>query len=275
MFKGYKVVCATPAGRRRYMQYLIPQIISNKLVDRYDIWLNTTDKQDIEFFRILAQKFSKINLVYQPEGIINGNLSINAFFRNAIDKGTIYFRLDDDIVWFEPDLIKKMLQFRLSNPEYFLVSPLIINNALCTYILQNAGKIKLDKYYPAHCADSVLWRSGDFAAQLHDWFLTNYLYQQKYQKLYCGKHPIALNRFSINAILWFGADMHKFNGLVPSDTDDEEWLSVVKPTSLGRANCINGDAIAAHFAFYPQRKILDKSNILERYGIYIKERGGG
>ena len=48
--------------------------------------------------------------------------------------------------------------------------------------------------------------------------------------------------------------------------DDEEFLSCIKPTQLGKANCFNGDALIAHFAFGPQREGLDKMDILNRYG---------
>jgi hypothetical protein len=267
MIDNYKIVCNTAAGRRRYMQYLIPFVVSSDVVDRYDIWVNTTNKQDIEFFQMIANKFPKINLIYQPDGIVNGNVSINAFYKTCIEEDTIYFKLDDDIIWIEPDMFEKMVHFRINNPEYFIVSPLVINNAICTYIMQNAHKIQLNKYYPARASDDTLWRSGDFAVQLHDWFLTTQLPNEKYKNLHCGKRPIAINRFSINAILWFGSEMKKFGGIVPGD--DEEWLSVIKPTELGAVNCINSDTIVSHFAFFTQREKLDKLNILERYGKYL------
>ena len=54
MYKGYKIVVNTAAGRRRYMQYLIPFIVSCPIVDRYDIWVNTHNGADIEFFKRVA-----------------------------------------------------------------------------------------------------------------------------------------------------------------------------------------------------------------------------
>lgn len=60
--------------------------------------------------------------------------------------------------------------------------------------------------------------------------------------------------------------MAEFKGEVPGD--DEEFLSCIKPTQLGKANCFNGDALIAHFAFGPQREGLDKMDILNRYGKY-------
>ena len=268
MMAKFKVVCCTPAGRRRYMQYLIPFVVSSDVVDRYDIWINTENKQDIEFFRILSEKFPVINLVYQPDGIVNGIASINAFYRRCVEEDTVYFKLDDDIVWMEPGAIEKMVRFRIDNPGYFIVSPLVINNALCTYVMQNAGKIRLSKYCIAQSDDETLWKSGRFAARLHDWFYKR-LSNKQYENIHCGTYFVAMNRFSINAILWSGNEMKKFSGIVPGD--DEEWLSVIKPTELGAVNCINGKVIVVHFAFYTQREFLDKEHILERYGEYLRK----
>ena len=136
MYKGYKIVVNTAAGRRRYMQYLIPFIVSCPIVDRYDIWVNTHNGADIEFFKRVAALYPVVNLVWQPDGVVNGNKSINAFYRECVESKTIYFKLDDDIVWMEPGLIEKMVEFRVSNPRYFVVSPLVINNSLSTYLLQ-------------------------------------------------------------------------------------------------------------------------------------------
>lgn len=55
MYQNYKVVVNTAAGRRRYMQYLVPPILNADIVDRYDIWVNTRNMVDIEFFKKLAQ----------------------------------------------------------------------------------------------------------------------------------------------------------------------------------------------------------------------------
>jgi hypothetical protein len=110
MIDNYKVVCNTAAGRRRYMQYLIPFMVASDVVDRYDVWINTTDMQDVTFFKILAGKFPKINFVYQPDGSVCGIPSINAFYRQCTEEDVIYFRLDDDIIWMEPDTIAKMVR---------------------------------------------------------------------------------------------------------------------------------------------------------------------
>ena len=272
MYKEYKVIVNTAAGRRRYMQFLIPQVLACDIIDRYDLWLNTTNKQDLEFFRILAKKYPKINLVWQPDGVINGNKSINAFYKQCIDDDAIYFKLDDDIIWLDDNLIINMIKFRVANPEYFLVSPLVINNSLSTYLFQLYGKLNLSYYHNADPFSDILWQSGKFAADLHNWFLNNYLYPKKTSDLHLaiGKIPIAMTRFSINSILWFGKDMKIINGIVPGD--DEEYMSCIHPTLNGKANCWNTNALVAHFAFYTQRAYLDENGILEKYGKYLKKQ---
>lgn len=264
MYRNYKVVANTAAGRRRYMQYLVPYVVSSDIVDRYDIWVNTHDGADIEFFRLMAEMFPKVNLVWQPDGVVNGNKSINAFYRACVEADTVYFKLDDDVVWMEPGLIVKMVRFRVENPQYFLVSPLVVNNALSTYLLQVEGRLRLDACYEAYATHPVLWKNGHFAAALHDWFIGNYLEPRRWEELYVGKKEMGMTRFSINAVLWLGDEMRKFAGVVPGD--DEDFLSCFYPTQKGMLNAWNGDALVAHFAFFPQRGQLDRLHILERYG---------
>jgi len=265
MYNEYKVIAHSAAGRRRYMQWLVPFVLAEPMVDRYDIWVNTTNMADIEFFKGLAEKFPKVNLVWQPEGKIRGNWSINAFYKTCQDEDAIYVRLDDDVVWMERDTIAKMVKFRVEHPDYFLVMPLVINNSLCTYLLQQTGKIHLNKYRPAACMDPVLWRSGKFAASLHQWFIDNYLRKDKVQDLHIGgPYPVAMARFSINCIVFWGKDMKAINGIVLDE--EEEYVSCCYPASVGKACAWNGDTIMAHFAFFTQREQLDNQGILQQYG---------
>jgi len=263
----YKIVCVTPAGRRRYMQYLVPQILSSKIVDRYDIWVNTKDPKDLSFLKKLKKINEKVRLIEQPDGKVVGNRSINAFFKQAMDEDTIYIRLDDDIIWIEPEFFDKIVKFRIDNPQYFLISPLVINNALCTFILQTEKKFRYPEYIKATCFDQIGWKDGEFAHQLHLWFISK-VKNGSYTELYCGPKQIGLNRFSINSICWYGKTFKEFDGIVLDD--EEEYVSVVKPTELGKVSCFYCDAIIAHFAFYTQRDHLDRTNVLEDYSRIVK-----
>ncbi len=269
MRRGYKVVCNTAAGRHRYMNLLVPYVLANEIVDRYDIWVNTLNPVDLRFFELLAKKYSKINLIYIDDNKFNGLGSIFGFYKHCVEEDTIYVKLDDDLIWLDPEAITKMVDFRIDNPDYFIVSPLVINNCAGTYLLQNEGKIRLKKYLSSAMTWESSWCSATFAYQLLDWFHGKII-DDSYKNLYMGKKTISMLRFSINMIVWFGATFKEFGGVCPDGNNDEEYFSVIKPTQLGLANCINTDAIVAHFAFTYQRKELDKTDILLKYENLIK-----
>ncbi|HEY1383939.1 MAG TPA: hypothetical protein VGF43_10010 [Dongiaceae bacterium] len=272
MFQGYRVVCVTPAGRRRYMKLLVPQILASPIVDRYDVCVNTEDAGDLAFLRRLPEldpaRPERVRLVAQPDNLAPDWGAIAGFHRLALDEDTIYIRLDDDVVWLEPGFFETLLTFRIANPRYFLVMPLIINNAVCTHLLWTLGKITSSRFVGAACMDPVGWRDPKFAIKLHGLFL-DLLGRGEAARLHCGAHEIAMNRFSINAICWFGRDFASFGGLV-GDAEEEE-LSNLIPTRLGRSNCFCTDTIAAHFAFYVQRRALDRTDIL---GAYARQLAG-
>ncbi len=269
MFEGYRIVCVTPAGRRRYMKLLVPQILASGLVDRYDLWVNTDDAGDRAFMKALTRLDERVRVVPQPRGEKPSWSAIRAFFPGALDEDTIYIRLDDDVVWLEPGFFEILLRFRIANPRYFLVMPLIVNNAVCTNLLQTCGKVAPSRYVGATCMDRVGWHEPGFAVRLHRFFL-DLVARDETHRLHCGPREIALNRFSINAICWFGRDMAAIGGEVRPG--EEEDLSNVIPTRLGRPNCFCTDTIAAHFAFYVQRRALDKTDLLQEYAQVLSQR---
>jgi hypothetical protein len=262
MFEGHRVVAVTPAGRRRYMELLAPQILGSALVDRYDIWVNTADPGDLAFFEGLAAKYDRVRLVAQPDGKAPGVPAIHAFHRAAIDADTIYIRFDDDIVWLEPGFFETLLRFRLDHPRYFVVMPLIINNAVCSNLLQTLGKIVPWRHIHTNCFDRIGWGNPEFAVALHR-FLLDLIRRGETARLHSGAREIALNRFSINCISWFGRDLALIGGEVA--VEEEEDMATAIPARLQRANCFCTDTIAAHFAFWTQRHWIDASGILAEY----------
>lgn len=269
MFEGYRVVCVTPAGRRRYMQLLVPQILGCDLVDRYDIWVNTGDAADIAFFEGLAAKYPRVRLIPQPDGKAPGVEAIHAFHRFATDADTIYVRFDDDVVWMEPGFFETLLRFRFDHPDYFLVMPLIVNNALCSNLLQTLGKIKPWRHIHTNCFDRIGWAQPEFAVALHR-FMLDLIQRGEAARLHSGAHVIALNRFSINCISWFGRHLAPFGGEVA--IQEEEDMSAAIPARLRRANCFCTDTIAVHFAFFTQRAWIDGTGILDEYVSILARR---
>ncbi len=268
MFEGYRVVCVTPAGRRRYMELLVPYVLGSELVDRYDIWMNTGHPADRKFLESLAG-LPRVRLVTHPAGAAPAPQSIGGFHSEATDADTIYIRLDDDVVWLEPGFFETLLRFRVAHPQHFMVMPLIINNALCSFLQQALGKIEVSRLLGTSCFDQIGWRDASFALQLHR-FLLDLIRRGETHKLHAGAHVSALVRFSINSLCWFGHDMAPVAATVT--TEEELDLSVSIPVRLGRTNCFCTDTIAAHFAFYSQRAKLDRAGILQQYAAVLAAR---
>ena len=269
MFEGYRIVAVTPAGRRRYMELLVPQILASDIVDRYDIWVNTVDPADVAFFEGLAAKYDRVRLVPQPDRKPPGVEAIGGFHRHAIDSDTIYIRFDDDVVWVEPGFFETLLRFRVDHPDYFLVMPLIVNNAVCSNLLQTLGKIKPWRHIHTNCFDRIGWAQPEFAVALHR-FLLGLIGRGETARLHSGAHEIALNRFSINCISFFGRDLASFGGEVA--VEEEEDMAAAIPVRLGRTNCFCTDTVVAHFAFFTQRAWIDRAGILEEYARILAGR---
>lgn len=266
MYKGYKIVVNTAAGRTRYLRLLIPQVLSSDIVDRYDLWVNTLDKMDIAFFEALSHKYSKINLIWHPRKEINGIWGMNDFYKNCQEDKTIYIKLDDDVVWLSDNFFNEICEFRISNRHYFLVSPLVINNGISTYILQNEKKLEFNRYFTCQPYD-LRFLNGYFAEELHRWFIENYLIPHRIEDIYCGIHNIALQHFAINAIVWFGEDFKKFDAKV--EGWDEQFLTLSYPVTNNLINCFDCNTVIAHYSFSHQNEYLDKTCILKKYSEII------
>lgn len=255
------VVAVTPAGRRRYMRLLIPQVLSCPDIDRYDIWLNTTDPDDLRFLELVS-RHPKVMLIQQPEGRVNGNASVNAFYKYSSVPGVTYIKFDDDIVWIDYKSIAKLLKYRNENEHYAFISPIVVNNAICTALLQARGKLsELERVRP-YCMDEIGWKDPFFAEQLHRHFLSE-ITETGVESFVSEDTVIAMSRFSINCVAWQGELFAEFTGAVVGD--DEEEISINIPARVNRPNLLYGNAVVAHFAFYPQREHLDRTNLLDLY----------
>ena len=171
MNKPYKCVVVTPAGRKRYMEILIKYILKQRNdIDEYRIWVNTHNKEDINYFNSLQKEYPDfITLDHSADGDPakgNGGWAIHNFFKNTIDHNTIYIRLDDDIVWMEDNFIKNLYNFRINNPQYFLVYGNIINNAVVDHIHQRLGAIDTEKIIGYGCMDH-------YVGMIHRWLNLN------------------------------------------------------------------------------------------------------
>lgn len=270
MFKNFKIVVITPAGRKRYLEILFPYIYRDKgLIDEYHLWVNTSTISDIKYIESLYKHFPNfVKLIYgniEP----NGSLSVYQFYDYCTENKTIYIKIDDDICFIEEGAIEELVKFRVANPQYFLVYANIVNNVLCSHLHQRMGMLTLSQgecTYDPFC--DLGWKSEKIASYIHSNFLNNLkdckLDNYKYKQWILHE----FERTSINFISWFGKDFAEFDGKVCSDNDkdDEQWLSVYKPRQVNKFNCICGTALVVHFAYYTQRECLEsQTNSLQKY----------
>lgn len=265
MYKDYKIVIVTPAGRKRYLELLIPYILKLRpLVDEYRLFMNTGIQEDIDYMVSLEKQYeSFIKLQYLPSRKhLQLGAAIASFLKNCTDEHTIYLRLDDDIIYLD-DLphFQAFLDFRIEHPEYFLVYLNILNNGITSYIHQRFGHVDTKEGIVNYDAtDKIGWESPTFANYLHEEILRKGIDAFRFnQPWILYNHELV----SVNAICWFGSEFAKFNGEV--NPDEERWLSVIKPQQIHRYNCIYGNCVCVHFSFWTQRTLLDTTDLLERY----------
>jgi hypothetical protein len=105
---------------------------------------------------------------------------------------TVYVRFDDDVVWINPRFFDTFLAFRLCHPEYFAVAPLIISNAMSTYLLQTFGKVRTSRPVGPDRFDPVGWINPTLARSLRA-FLLELVVAGEVERLGCGHVPVSVN----------------------------------------------------------------------------------
>jgi hypothetical protein len=139
-----------------------------------------------------------------------------------------------------------------------------VNNSIIDHLHQKMGclpEIKPEIGYK--CMDKYGWGDAGICVLKHEALLENIMGNKL--KKYKFDHHVAKDyeRISINAISWLGSEFAKFGGKV--GTDEEKWLSEIKPAEIKMPNVIFGGALCCHFAFYVQRAQVDKTHLLAWY----------
>lgn len=276
MYREHKVVVFIPAGRERTLKVLSKHLMRfTGLID--EVWLlrNTEDENDLKYLDILA-KNPLFKVIPFPKGCkwhgpsTDGRaiqLNTGKWYRYMTEPETIYIRLDDDIVYIDDKFFENLLDFRIDNPEYFLVFANIINNSVSNYYLQQDGKIG-DEFgtLECYCMDMSSWGNPFFAEMIHKLLLQK-IEEGKVGDLYMDNHELEVGyRFSISGFCFFGKDFKKFEGLLDEE-DEEIWLTGSYPKRNNLKNIICGDALISHLTFSPFQKnyILEDTDIAQRY----------
>ena len=269
MIDNYRVVIVVPAGRKQYLEILLPQFKKYiPVVDEIRIWVNTTNQSDIEYMKQFYEenKESMPILLEYSKVPVDGTNTICNFFKNCCDPNTVYVRFDDDILMIDTlESFIEFVQFRIAHPEYFIVYGCIVNNNLINHILQRNGKIAYtpDKY--DYICMGEYWKSGQQAERVHRQVIEKYKKNNTLcdLRLYDNWILYYYERVSINCIAFLGKEFATFQGNV--GRDEEDWLSCTKPREINKPNVIYGKFSVVHYAFYTQRAYLDNTDCLAQY----------
>lgn len=263
MYEDYKVIVVTPAGRKRYLELLIPQIAALRpIVDEYHLWANTVNRDDIYYMYEQEEKYEGFVKVVPLSIPYAQSDSIHSFFKTCVQDKTIYVRFDDDIVLIDHlEAFKEFIKFRMENKNHFLVFANILNNAAITHIHQRLGRFTEKAGITGYkCMDKIGWESPNFALNLHREILENGL---DHYRLPFNWKLFDYERVSINCVAWLGEGMAKVDGKV--SWDEEADITEVKPKILQMPNVIFGGFSCVYYAFYTQRGLIDQTDVLSRY----------
>lgn len=228
MYNNYKVKVLIFAGRKETMEILMPQIKS-EYIDEIIIGVNTNNQNDLDYIYSLKEKYNKIVYEEVPKNIKRcSQESFRHFYTKMEDEDTIYFKLDDDLIYIEPGYFEKTLTFRVEHPEYICIYPMIINNPLCNYLLSLKGMPVIGNSVYEKMYNS--WKMPNIAECLLKtfidtkdskfWHVSNF----EFGKEMNIKGKLGLIRPSINAICFYGSDFKQLN-VKNYRADDEEHLT--------------------------------------------------
>ncbi|MBP8975358.1 MAG: hypothetical protein KBG83_01450 [Bacteroidetes bacterium] len=265
--KQYKIIAVTPAGRKKYLEILSKYILKDSSIDEWHLWDNCRNTNDRDYINSMAKQHEKIKII-QEEGVDGSNRSISKFYKHTRDADTFYIRIDDDIVYL-PDNFGFLLYSQAveEKEKYSWWSPVVINNAICTYLLYAKNIIDTNADLTAQATSAIGWGSPVFAAMLHNLFLKSYDSATLEKWKIKDRFELFLQRFSVNTIGFFG-DYSKELGdkFCPGDANEEEYISAKLPILTGKPGRLIGDILVAHFSFYTQETfLLKKTDILQNY----------
>jgi len=279
MYRGKRIVVVTPAGRRRYLDILLPYVLREQsIIDKYRFWVNTNNAKDMEYIKQKVDSnpdFFEAEYLSDPKPDWRGNRRVRLicqFFQNCTDDNTIYVRLDDDICWMMDGALRALIDYRIDHPEFFLVYPGIINNGCTASIHSQLGVMKFPQMSFRKWQRECQWGIA------HHEMLIEAIENQSVDKLMFGNAVIDdYAQAPINCISWIGEEFAKFNGVVADkDCDylEEVWLTKIKPKQIGKFNCMYGGSIVAHFAFNTQREHFENhTNLLQNYEVLALYNG--
>ncbi|KAI9890760.1 MAG: hypothetical protein M1814_003690 [Vezdaea aestivalis] len=120
--------------------YLKRNLKSNGgVLDGVHFVLNTRDEEDLRYIRALVDHEPSYSLIAGGQ-FSHADMRFADLYR-TIDSGTLYIKMDDDIIYIGPETIPSLVKYTLAHPEYILTTANVVNHALFNKIHYEIGAI--------------------------------------------------------------------------------------------------------------------------------------
>ena len=261
-----RLIVVTPAGREKYLRLLSHYVLRSPEVSEWQLWDNCRNEQGRAYLHALAASDPRCKLKQLPEAD-RGFGIIGSFFQFCDDPDALYLRFDDDIVFIEDGFFVKFIRrAEAERGKAIWFSPLVINNAICTFLLKHFSQVTIDGPVTCHAMCPFSWAFPNLPEALHPVFM-DAVSNGRLDGFRVPDRDVRLSRFSINALGFFGAEKAALGDLFlpPGHLAEEEWLSTVLPAKLDRSGIIFGELLVAHFSYYTQERRLLQTDILDLY----------
>jgi hypothetical protein len=254
MWDGKKVISWTPSGRHKFLKLLVPYLLSNPIIDHHVFYINTDREDDLAFIANAVKKNPKFSMLKVPKNKTFGIRDITYAYE-YLRENAFYIRIDDDICFLDKDCIENLL--KSYDDKHFMIFPFILNNSICSFLLDHYGIINFSESTGYNCLDQIGWEDWQTADTIHKTFVRNP--NRLIDKI--NKLPEWLilpgERFSCNLFLTTGENIRNI-GREFGNVDEERWFSNYLYNQ--RKTClVNPRSIACHYSYYVQyEKLGDK-----------------
>lgn len=280
MIGGKRVVAWIPYGRAKYVSILLQYLQRDHdkgLIDELWFYMNTdlgpVQQDDRSWAAATARRRDWVKTFSRPPGLHRypkKQMNTMYAYRAMTDRNTVFVRFDDDIVYVHERAVEELVRHSLSSPS-LCSFPIIINNAICSWWLQQDGRIPTEEPdWPAvgfHCMDPIGWADGGFAVQLHD-LLLKHIENGTVGELFAHHNfDLPPKQFSVSCFASCGGAYALLAppGVLPGE--EEDWHTKIRPAQLKVDNTIVGNALVSHYSFLTQWRHFTDGRILEAYRV--------
>lgn len=297
----FKVVGVIPAGRKDRLSIMVKYILRERHVfDQVQLWMNCVG-ENLDYCMSLCETYPDFFVdvavkdpLVCPSNLFALPLNVSQFVSNTTDLGTIYLRMDDDIVWFEERALEGLINFRIKNPQYLQVALATLNTTNTNYLFREMGVLPVipetctwdwncptclyGVKYPNNTIDSFGKRVDESTVSLdvHNYFLDRVHNKGEVDKFHFERYDCPKNvRIHNQVCAYFGLDyarMMQVRGPKPpsdnlSDRYWDEWAYPLEEYSekTGFVSTIYGGHLCSHYSFMYAQEELRKSDVLQRY----------